>query len=138
MIGLTACSSKTSATNSTASTSENEKSVYSDDFVDIYYVSMFESYEDTAAVKFKVVNKTDKHIIVFPDNSYANDTSVVLTTGTFTEMDAGKNAYNTFVFFYKKFGIEKFDDIQSVTTQLKIQDENMADIEETSTITFVK
>jgi hypothetical protein len=53
-------------------------------------------------------------------------------------MDAGKNAMTAFVFFYKQAGIEKLDEVKTVTTQLLVQDENSADLETTPVITFTK
>jgi len=130
-------SASTKASAESSKTSE-ETQVFSDDMIDVFYYNMFDNYEQSAGIKVKVVNKTDKHITVFPTNSYMNDTAVTLTTGVFTEMDAGKNAMTAFVFFYKQAGIEKLDEVKTVTTQLLVQDENSADLETTPVITFTK
>lgn len=85
-------------------------------------------------LRLKVENKTDKEITVYPKDAYANDTSIVVGSGTPMTLLPGKKSQTPFFFAYTNFGIASIDEIEKIEITMWVVDDDFNTIEETDNL----
>lgn len=105
----------------------------------------FLGYEDHPelgmfVVRLRVTNKTDQPIWVYMDKASVNDEMMqMVMTGMPLYIDPGKRGSNGFIFYYKQTSIEKFEDVNTVSFKLKVDNQDtMKEIWTSPEVTLTK
>lgn len=76
-------------------------------------------------VRLRVTNKTDQPIWVYMDKASVNDDMMqMVMTGMPLNIEPGKRGSNGFIFYYKQTSIEKFEDVNTVSFKLKVDNQD--------------
>jgi len=76
-------------------------------------------------VRLRVTNKVDQPIWVYMDKASVNDEMMqTVMTGVPLYIDPGKRGSNGFIFYYKQTSVEKFEDVNTVTFRLKVDNQD--------------
>lgn len=121
------------STSQPSGSSETEDQVLIEDgYVRITYSGSGEAVgvSGAATVNFRVENLSDQEFTVYPKDSYANDTAVLLTSGVPATVAPGKSYVYPWVLSYAAVGIESYGDLKDLETRFELMAEDGSVLEE--------
>lgn len=100
----------------------------------------FEDFPDLGmfTVNLRVANKTDKKIWVYLNEASVNDEMMqMVMSGVPLYILPDKRGSNAFIFYYTQISIDKFEEVDSVSFKIVVEDEDtLTEIETTPEITI--
>ena len=130
-IGLVGCDEE--STPSDEPTPNVEQLLYEDENIKVTFIEIFETggLSGYCYLRLKVENKSDKTVIIVPDDSYINDTEQRLLSGSPMELAPGKKSLSPFFFSYGNLGITSKDEIEKIEFKIRAVDEHYDTLFET-------
>lgn len=122
-------------------TADVDEVIVESDEIDAEFLG-FEDHPELGmfTVRLRVKNKTEQPIWVYMDKASINDEMMqMVMTGMPLYIDPGKRGSNGFIFYYKQTSIEKFDDVNTVSFKLKVDNQDtMKEIWTSPEVTLTK
>lgn len=115
-----------------------ERIVYEDDVFKASFLGVDDlmGVQGMSVVMFRLENKTDGEITVYPKDTSVNGGMVLFTSGIPAEMTGGKYTTQSWTFVNENVGISTAEDIKNVDISFYVVDENTEEIETTESVSI--
>lgn len=117
----------------------NKLLLVDDENITVTFLGFDELQDSCFYVNLKIVNKTDKSVIVTLDDASVNDETMQLVmTGAPVTVLPAKNGEGSFAFMYQQLSIKMLSEVEEVKFRINVFDESNMDIVENTEIVEVK
>lgn len=109
-----------------------------DDFIKATYQEVFEAdgVDGVFYLSLLVENKCDQEITVYLSNASVNGTELTVGSGIPMTIQPGNKSKNPFIFSYSQLTISSIEELEKITFQFTVFDENFSTLEETDPVTI--